>query len=136
MDADRFPNVFETINSKRQKVKYVYNMLLALEDNHAITVCYSKIARYINITMEEYRQAFINLCNITEIVKYCDFPYQVLCNVIFTNNRLFYWKKVPSKQCEYCDCTNPHVFAIGMLIYKQNMATATCISNKMYIDTR
>ena len=52
--------------------------------------------------MEEYQRALTSFTKITSITKYRDFKYRLLVNAIFTNNRLFYWKKVPSQKCEYC----------------------------------
>ena len=38
-----------------------------------------------------------------KIVKYKDFQYRLLMNAIHANNRLFYWKIVNTKSCDYCD---------------------------------
>ena len=47
-------------------------------------------------------EQFQRLYKLTTITKFQDFHYRLLHNVIFTNNRLYYWKIVESKKCEYC----------------------------------
>ena len=47
--------------------------------------------------------AFKNIYKITNVVKLRNFQYRLLYSTIFCNNVLFYWKKMSSQECDFCD---------------------------------
>ena len=59
---------------------------------------------------ENHRKAFKNLYKVTTIVKLRNFQFRLLHNKIFCNDVLFYWKKVNSQECEFCEnCTKQNI---------------------------
>ena len=102
--CQKYPNAMNWLeyNSLRAKiVSYVYNHIIT--KNCAINGSYAHFVQNFHIDIEQYEKAFVNINKVTNIVKYRDFQYRLLCNAIHTNNRLFHWKIVTSKRCEYCD---------------------------------
>ena len=61
------------------------------------------------ISYDDFCVMFKNINKITKNVKLCNFQYRLLYNKIFVNNTLFYWKKVPSKRCEWCNHTSQDI---------------------------
>ena len=49
------------------------------------------------------RFMFKNITKLTSSVKLRDFQYRLLHNKIFCNDQLFYWKKLTSNCCDFCD---------------------------------
>ena len=56
----------------------------------------------VSLNYKEYIQNFTNLYRVTNVSKCRDFQYRLLNNSILTNNCLFYWNIVDSKNCEFC----------------------------------
>ena len=52
---------------------------------------------------EVHKSAFTNIYRLTKVTKLRNFQYRLLHNVVFCNDRLFYYKKVPLQQCEWCE---------------------------------
>ena len=51
---------------------------------------------------DEYLNAFLYINQVTNVTKLRDFQYRLLHNAIFTNDRLYYWKKVDTQRCNLC----------------------------------
>ena len=97
-----FITAFTKLSETKKPVKTI-NDLLIKENNKGIHHYYQLFNKNVKTNFEDYCLAFKNIKKITHIVKYKDFQYWLLANAIFTNNRLYYWKKVPSTKCDYCE---------------------------------
>ena len=64
---------------------------------------YQKFNKIVPLLQQEYQKAFQNLYKVTNITKYRDFQYCLLVCNIYTNNKLYHWNIVNSKQCDYCE---------------------------------
>lgn len=83
------------------------------------------------ITFQQYCKHFNNIKLVTIASKFCDFQYRLLLNLIFTNDRLFKWKKVDSPMCSFCNRvveTMPHLF------FHCNTAATLWCQLKVYFD--
>ena len=96
-------SLYNKILNTTKPVKYVCD-LLNQSNKQALNYALEKINKKISVTQEEMRKAFQNIKKLTNITKYRDFQYRLLSNAIFTNDRLYYWKKVDTKKCEFCEC--------------------------------
>ena len=56
-----------------------------------------------------HKAAFLNLYSLTNITKLRNFQYRLLHNKIFCNDQLYYWKKVPSQNCDFCQTTKQNI---------------------------
>ena len=92
-----------------KKTSYVYNRLV--NTCRLATNSYHKIVQHVSVTEEEYYVAFRYIKKLTNVTLYRNFQFRFLHGIIYTNNILYYWKKVPSQHCEYChDCSKQTVF--------------------------
>ena len=89
--------LIENIESTDKKIKFIYHIMLQLDECKELLHYYRLIFKQNNVSYEEYRTAFTMLHKVSDIPKYKDFQYRLLCNAIFCNNRLYYWGKVPIK---------------------------------------
>ena len=80
-----------------------------VKENREIEGCYTKMQKKVAISKKEYIEVFANINKCTHMVKYRDFQYRLLVNAIFTNDRLYYWKKVDSQMCNFCNTTKQTV---------------------------
>ena len=124
-------------NKNTGKVTYVYSILLNQLPNN-INKNYVKFCKITQLTYDEYCKAFTNISKVTLITKYRDFQYRLLVSAIFTNNRLYYWKKAETKLCEYCKYdvqTNKHLLI--ECSYSKNIwrKFIQYIKHNMFIDT-
>ena len=110
--SDNIPeNLFDKIADLKSKAQSVYNMYINSKTVQ-FEKCYEKIAKHSVLTAEQFREALQNIKVTTKITKYRDFQYRFLISAIFTNDRLYHWKSVESKKCEYCRTevqTNKHL---------------------------
>ena len=94
-------SLWETILKNQNKSKCLYNILLKAQII-PINKKYVQIKTKVNVTEHKFQKAFKDIQKISNITKFRDFQYRLLVNGIHTNDRLFYWKIVPSQICEYC----------------------------------
>ena len=104
------PNVTETVRELYHKIekakrrpKIIYDLLLEKKDETSTKHYYKMMRKKISITYDEYCEAYVNIKKITNVTKYRDFQYRLLNNAIFTNGRLFYWNKVETQKCDFCN---------------------------------
>ena len=93
--------LYACIVKKDSKCAYIHQICIETSDV-SIAKRYSSFSKDLNVTFDEYIESFMRIRKNTHISKYRDFMYHLLMNSIFTNNRLYHWKKVPSKMCEMC----------------------------------
>ena len=62
-----------------------------------------KFNEKVELSVNGFKPAFSNYTKCMNITKYRDFQYRLLVNAIHANDRLYYWKKVTSKLCEFCE---------------------------------
>ena len=132
-------SLYTRISNSKNKAKTVYNIVNTQQTNmleHYYQLFYKKV----ELELDEYLQAFINLRIVTDITKFRDFQYRLLTNNIYTNNILFYWKKTKSKVCDFCkklDQTVPHMLIECEVVQKiwQEFKTFCnkCINTNMSI---
>ena len=79
----------------------MYQILLAIEPLH-ISQKYNNFVRTSSVSWERYQSAFMNINQITNIMKYRDFQYRLLMGTILTNNQLYHWGKGDTQVCEFC----------------------------------
>ena len=112
VDVQEHVNIYEFMsNHINKKVTYVYNKLT--DQNDSFEASLTKLNKIIKVEREEYLKAFRQIPVLTNVTLYRNFQYRVLHRIIFTNDRLYYWKKVPSQKCGYCECpkqTFQHLF--------------------------
>ena len=96
-----FESTYEKMCSQTKRVNQIYKMLQHNEKKE-LEKMHKKFCKQVECSIEEYTQAFKDLYQVTDITKFRDFQYRILVNAIFTNNRLYHWKIVNTKICEYC----------------------------------
>ena len=102
-----FSSKYDKLNGIKRCVSVLYNDLI---DRHYGTAYLSGIINKlgknfsVQLSEEELQQAFVGIHKVTNITKYRDFQYRLLIGLLYTNDRLFYWKKVGSQKCDYCEC--------------------------------
>ena len=94
----------EKIMKAPKKANVVYKMLRDKEDSQ-IHHYYQLFNKKVPCEMEEYVENFTQLRLLTKTIKFRDFQYRLLMNAIHANDRLYHWKIVPTKKCEYCEET-------------------------------
>ena len=92
---------YEMLKDRQDKVKKMYEILIN-QSRQSLTEALNKLGHLFMVTEPEIEDVFLAIKKVTNITKYRDFQYRLLNSAIFTNNRLFYWKKVPSQKCDYC----------------------------------
>ena len=97
------PSLYNVIKQKTKIVKYIYD-LLNKNNEEGLDKAVRKLAKICLVSKDDVKRAYLNIHKFTNITKYRDFQHRLLSNAIFTNERLFYWKKVLSKGCEFCNC--------------------------------
>ena len=100
-DSIEVESIYCEFQHRHKIVKEIYRQLNG-EKASVMKQNYDKFKRHISLNVESYEQGFTDLMLVTNIVKYRDFQYRLLVGNIYTNDRLFYWNKVPSQKCEYC----------------------------------
>ena len=100
---------FEEINQKKRKSAYIYQQLLC-NDTQPLVRLHKRISVKLLITVDELTQAFRSIYVITNIVKYRDFQYRVLCLAVYGNDRLYHWKITDSQKCERCNYPKQDLF--------------------------
>ena len=55
--------------------------------------------------MQEYKQLFLKINKITDMIKLREFQYRLLLNKVCTNDILYKWKIVNSPMCDWCNNT-------------------------------
>ena len=91
-----------TIYKASARVRTIYNILAANNFEFLKKACL-KMQKYCIVNISEMSTAFNAIRKTTNITKYRDFQYRLLIGAIYTNDRLFYWKKTDSVNCEYCN---------------------------------
>ena len=56
----------------------------------------------INVNLNEFKCHFINIYQITDVVKFRDFQFRLLHNRIFCNDVLVHWDKSTTNICNFC----------------------------------
>ena len=95
--------LYEQIGGTPKKVKCVYGKLMAKKRNEVIDL-HQRVVKSYQVKLDEYQEALTVYHQTTNIVKYHSFQYRLLTGAIYANDRLFYWGKKPSRECEWCDC--------------------------------
>ena len=96
-------SLFETLSKQPKIVKYVYNILNSYKTTE-LERNVNKLSKWFETDGNDIQQAYLDIYKITNMVKYRDFQYRLLSNAIFTNDRLYYWKKTITQRCDYCNC--------------------------------
>ena len=90
------------IKDQKNVSRWVYHDKLAT--NAALRYCcttwYKKEG--LRDDINDFRQHFVNIKKVTNIIKLQDFQYRLLHNKIFCNDVLVYWKKVSTNVCNIC----------------------------------
>ena len=97
----------------KNQVRFLYNIMI-MQKGEGCLKKHSKKFCQMGISYQQYCEAFMNIYKITDNVKYRDFQYRLLMNVIFTNNRLVHWKLVDTANCNFCNTeiqTVVHLFS-------------------------
>ena len=94
-------SIYCKIDKTSKKAATVYNIIIE-GCFRPLEIMYTRVRKHLDIDMEDYCKAFANIKCYTKISKYRDFQYRLLVNAIHANNRLYYWKIVDTKKCEYC----------------------------------
>ena len=116
-EKDEYVHMYDFISAKEKKIKTLYIYLIENQSTKDLNDYFRSMRNKIDLNYEEYIKAFRDINKITHIVKYKDFQYRLLVNAIFTNDRLFHWKKVNSQKCEWCDEPKQN---ITHMLYKCN----------------
>ena len=104
---------YEKLSKVPKPVKVIYESINSSRVHHIATQ-YEKFSKHVNLTYEEYSQAYSDNRLLTKVTKFRDFQYRLLANAIHTNDQLYHWKIVDTKICEYCKekiQTPVHLFA-------------------------
>ena len=96
-----FYSEYDNLSKTTHVPRKVYNMLVG-NNLDPLRHLVEKWNKHIKITQDELIDAFKRLYIVTNTSKYRDFQYRNLCCALPTNDRLYYWKKVPSQICERC----------------------------------
>ena len=112
IDPQPVKHLYEIISDSKTKVKTAYNMLLHKNFSILNELCKKMQKRFNNFNLDKYKGAFESIYVITKVTKYRNFQYKVLQDCIYVNDRLYYWKKVKTQKCDYCECkqTIMHLF--------------------------
>ena len=103
IDYSNLITLYEKLENTTGIASKAYNIALSMKNKTApIVKVISKLNDKYEVTEQEARKAFVNIVKTTNITKYRDFQYRLLCNAIHANDRLFYWKIVDSQKCEWC----------------------------------
>ena len=90
---------YDQLRRLKNKTKKIYTNCIA-----HLSITDTLISKYpFSVSREELETAFKDLYVMTNITKYRDFQYRLLNLAIYANNVLFYWKKVDSQCCDWCD---------------------------------
>ena len=100
---------FELVQQKTHKVSFIYNNMLSKQDR-PFEKLVVKINKIITVSRDELEKAFKQIYIVSNITKYRDFQYRLLNLVTHANDRLFYWKKVTSQQCDLCPHPKQNIF--------------------------
>ena len=129
-------HLHEELCKTKKKASRMYQILLR-ELEPSLEIMFMRFRNTVEVDLPEYVQAFQNLYRISNITKFRDFQYRLLVNNIFTNDVLYYWKKVPSQQCELCKIekqTVKHLLfdcSLIQIIWKQ---LKQYVQNSMEVD--
>ena len=123
-------NYYGILSVQKRKVDYMYKNVIAAKSMKNIE--YDKMSRKIELEKNEYVQAFKNIYKVTNVTKYRDFQYRLLVDAIHTNDRLYYWKKVTSQQCEICGMAKQ---TIKHLLWECHCIQKIWTQTKAYIDS-
>ena len=94
--------IFETLSKAKKPAKIIYELIIKNVDY--VKSIFEKIKKDIDVReYDVYKKGFDNIYKVTNVTKYRDFQYRLMTNVIFANNRLYYWKKVESQKCDWCE---------------------------------
>ena len=95
------PSLYDHLNSNVEKIaRHVYHDLAELRN--PIDSLTKKLSKWIILTQEELSTAYRNIHQLTNITKYRDFQYRLLCSDIHLNDRLFHWGIKSTNKCDYC----------------------------------
>ena len=94
-------SLYEKIQKQQKKVRYIYSLLT--ETRNSIMYAKDKMSKIFQVNTEETKSAILGINKTTNITKYRDFQYRHMMGTTYANNKLFYWNKVSSQRCEYCD---------------------------------
>ena len=104
--GENYVTLYNQVMAVDRPVSFIYNFLLSTNKNNVLLAHYYHLfIRKIkeDVSIEECSKAFLNIKKIMHMVKLRDFQYRLLCNAVFANDRLFYWKKVNSQFCDICN---------------------------------
>ena len=91
------------IEKRKHKTSFIYKAL-NVGNTVPLQANYDKMKKTLpTLERMEYQKAFTSLYQITNITKFRNVQYRLLVNAIFTNNRLYYWKKAETKGCDWCE---------------------------------
>ena len=101
------PTLYDRLKHLKKPAAVIYTSLI--EDSSVLLYHWNKMMKNVKVTTERLRQAFLKIYSLTNVVKYRDFQYRLLASHIPLNNKLFYWGKVESQLCEWCNASKQTV---------------------------
>ena len=90
---------YDELKKIKKRVGRIYQNLAT---RHSALVHAQKMCKF-PIQTKELQKAYSDLYIVTNITKYRDFQYRLLCGNIYTNDILYHWKKKDSQRCPWCN---------------------------------
>ena len=92
----------EFIGNTKNFTKIAYRML---NEKHKSYLSARKLQKKLqgdyNATLQE--TAFKNVYKVTNVTKLRNFQFRLLYNTVYCNNILYYWRKKPNQNCDFCN---------------------------------
>ena len=102
-------NLYDEIRKFKRKVHTVYFKIMDRRVEQTMSNIYAKMSQRFQINPVEVAKAFSRIYSTTNIVKFRDFQYRLLTGNIYANNQLYYWGKVSSQRCNWCDYSKQNI---------------------------